>query len=247
MNPETSSRVRGTVVKVPDATPGLLFVNGQQKPFTLEGVWKSSVAPAANMTVDVDLDASGGVASISVVDSQQLNKERQNQLSGVAQERGKEAAKLAQQGIGALAGKMGIVALATAVVLWIAWFFLPGYKIDLGFVGSQSFTFWDFLGVSAGDPSSLAGNSNHGFFAMIGLLAIAAPFAAPFIKDPRAKFLNTLPLVYVVIAIVANHFSVSNAGGPDIASAISMQLGTYVVILAGIVLATMAFKPSAAA
>jgi hypothetical protein len=250
MTPETSSRVRGTVVKVPDATPGLLFVNGQQKSFTLEGVWKSPVAPSANMTVDVGLDPSGAITSVAVVDSQQLNKEKLNQLSGVAQERGKEAAKLAQQGVGALAARMGIVALVAVVVLWIGWFFLPGYKMDLGFVGSQSFTFWDFLGFSAGDPSSLAGNSSHGFFAMLGILAIAAPFAAPFVKDPRAKYLNALPLAYVIIAIIANHFSISRAAGPlggDIANAFSMQLGTYVVILAGLVLAAHALKPAATA
>ena len=39
-------RLRGTIVKVPDPGPGLLVVNGQQKQFTLEGIWKSPVAPA---------------------------------------------------------------------------------------------------------------------------------------------------------------------------------------------------------
>jgi hypothetical protein len=48
MSTEASLRIRSTIVKVPDASPGLLFLNGQQKPFTLEGVWKSPVAPAPN-------------------------------------------------------------------------------------------------------------------------------------------------------------------------------------------------------
>src|SRR5271167_3455138 len=123
MTNEPSPKVKGTIIKVPDATPGILFVNGQQQFFTLERVWKSPVAPVANQTVDVEFDAVGAIAAITVVDSQQLTKERLNQLSGVAQERGKEAAKLAQQGIGALAARMGVMALVSAVVVVIAWFF----------------------------------------------------------------------------------------------------------------------------
>ncbi len=246
MNTQTSPKVRGTIVKVPDASPGLLFVNGEQKSFSLEGVWKSPVAPAANMTVDVDLDGAGAITELRVVNSQQLNKERLNQLSGVAQERGKEAAKLAQQGVGALAARTGKVALATLVVLWIVWFFVPGYKIDLGFVGSHSFTFWEFLGFDLSDPSSVAGGrANHGFFSMLGLLAILAPLAAPFIPDPRAKFLNALPLAYVVIAIVAMKWNISRAAGGlggDVSSAIVMTFGTYVLILAAAVMAGQTFK-----
>ena len=70
MTAEASPKIRGTIVKVPDATPGLLFVNGQQKSFMLEGIWKSPVAPALNMTVDVELDAAGAVTGVAVVDSQ---------------------------------------------------------------------------------------------------------------------------------------------------------------------------------
>jgi hypothetical protein len=246
MNTQASPKVRGTIVKVPDASPGLLFFNGEQKSFTLEGVWKSPVAPAANMTVDVDLDGAGAITGLRVVDSQQLNKERLNQLSGVAQERGKEAAKLAQQGVGALAARTGKVALATLVVLWIVWFFVPGYKIDLGLVGSHSFTFWEFLGFDLSDPSSLAGGgTNHGFFSLLGLLAIVAPLAAPFIPDPRAKYLNALPLAYVVIAIAAMKWNISRAAGGlggDVSSAIGMTFGTYVLILAAVVLAAQTFK-----
>lgn len=90
---DAGSRMRGTIVKVPDATPGLVMISGQQKQFTLEGIWKSPVAPAANQTVDVDLSASGAVIAVTVVDVQQLAREQMKQLGGVAQERGKEAAE----------------------------------------------------------------------------------------------------------------------------------------------------------
>jgi len=129
---DAGPRMRGTIVKVPDASPGLLVINGQQKQFTLEGIWKSPVAPAVNMTVDVDLDSTGSVTAVKVVDAQQIATEHMKQLSGVAQERGKEAAELAKQGIGALAARMGAVALGSAVLVWIAWFFFPVAGIDTG-------------------------------------------------------------------------------------------------------------------
>lgn len=251
MSAETGPKVRGTIVKVPDANPGLLFVNGQQKPFKLEGIWKSPVAPAVNMTVDVDLDAAGSITGVTVVDAQQLNKERLSQLSGVAQERGKEAAKLAQQGIGALAARMGKIALGATVVIWIAWFLLPGAKFDLGLAGAKSFTFWEFLGFDLNDPAAFAtGVINHGFFSLLGLVAIAAPFAAPFIKDPRAKFLNALPIAYVVIAIVAQRWNISRAAGPvasEVLKSLSIGIGTYVLIIAALALAAQALmRPTTA-
>ena len=47
-------RLRETIIRTPDSSPGLLVVDGQQKSFTLEGAWKSPVAPALNMAVDVE-------------------------------------------------------------------------------------------------------------------------------------------------------------------------------------------------
>ena len=44
---------RGTVIKVPDATPGLVIVKGVQKSFTLEGLWRSPVAPAPQDVVSL--------------------------------------------------------------------------------------------------------------------------------------------------------------------------------------------------
>ncbi len=253
MNAQPGSRVRSTIVKVPDATPGLLFLNGQQKQFTLDGIWKSPVAPAANMTVDVDLDGSGSIAGITVVDSQQLNKERLNQLGGVAQEKGKEAAKLAQQGIGALAGKMGAVALGATVLVWIAWFFLPAATVSLGFAGSMSFTFWNLLGIDLSNPMTLAqGTANHGALALLGLVAIAVPVAVPFVKTPWAKYLNAAPLAFLLIAVGSLYMQVHKALEPlsgmgvDVPSPFSWGWGIFVLGIAALVLAAHALKPSAA-
>jgi hypothetical protein len=214
MSGESSPKVRSTIVKVPDASPGLLFLNGQQKQFTLEGVWKSPMAPAPNMTVDVDLDGGGSIAAITVVDAQQVARERLNQLSGVAQERGKEAAKLAQQGIGALAARMGAVALGAAILLWIAWFFFPAGSVEGGGTARVSYTFWGLIGTDFSNPESiLRGTGDHGLFALIGLMAIAAPFAAPFIRVTWSRYLNAAPIVYFMVAFLAIYLNENKAFG----------------------------------
>lgn len=252
-----ATRSRGTIIKVPDSGPGLLMVDGQQLAFVLEGRWKSPVAPAANMVVEVDLNEAGVVAAITVVDSQQLAKERIDQLSGMAQQHGKEAAAMARQGVGALAGRMGTPTLIAAVAIWIAWFFLPAAGIDFLFV-SRSFSFWQILGLDGAnlaDPSA----GSHGLFSLVGLLAIAMPFAAPFVPHPRAKLLNAAPLAYLVMAVLGLIWRISSAstGGSasseiargmarEIASAawdaISIGVGTYILLAATGFLAYQAYK-----
>jgi hypothetical protein len=261
MNGEAATRSRGTIIKVPDTSPGLLAYNGQHTPFTIEGIWRSPVAPAINMTVDVATDASGGIVGLSAVDSQQLAKEKLDQFSGVAQERGKQAAEIAKQGVGALAARMGKVPMIATVVMWFAWFFLPAFTASM-IIDSKSFTFWEFLGIDFGH--SMAGFSvDHGFFSIIGFLAILAPFIAPFVPHPKAKFLNAAPIAFLVLAFIRFKWDISHALGQSakemgdfgaemakaaqqtLSDAISTSWGLYVLVLAAIVVAVFAFKPRA--
>jgi len=253
MNAANTAKSRGTILRAPDTTPGILFVNGQQHNFTLERVWKSPVAPAANQAVDVEFDAAGHIASITVVDSQLINKEKLAQFSGVAQERGKEAAKLAQKGIGALAARMGAIPLGAAVVVLIAWFFLTAVSVP-----GATFTYWDFLGIDFAHGLGLGGSS-HGIFALIGILAIAAPFAAPFIPHPLAKYLNASPLAFVLLAYLVFRWDISSAfkdagdfgkmAKRELLDSISFSYGYYILLIASLVLAAFALKskPVAAA
>jgi hypothetical protein len=261
MNGEAAARSRGTIIKVPDTSPGLLAYNGQHTPFTIEGIWRSPVAPARNMTVDVATDASGGIVGLSAVDSQQLAKEKLDQFSGVAQERGKQAAEIAKQGVGALAARMGKVPMIASVLLWFAWFFLPAFSVNM-IIDSKSFTFWEFLGIDFGH--SMAGFSvDHGFFSVIGFLAILAPFVAPFVPHPKAKFLNAAPIAFLLLAFIRFKWDISHALGQSakemgdfgaemakaaqqtLSDATSTSWGLYVLVLAAIVVAVFAFKPRA--
>jgi uncharacterized membrane protein len=198
-------RHTGTIIKIPDSTPGLLIVEGQQKPFTLEGVWKSPVAPAINMAVDVELDGAGLITGLTAVNLQQTAATWLEKT---------------QQGIGAFAARMGKAALVATVILWIAWFFLPTLTIQQ-FAASQTFTFWDFLALGLSNeavPLQFV-LASHGLLSIIGLAAIAAPFAAPFLRRPRAKFLYAMPLLYLILTGVSVAYDVNHAIGEAVDTA----------------------------
>lgn len=258
--------MRATIIKTPDSAPGLLIIDGAQRSFTLQGVWRSALAPALNQTVDVEVDAAGSIVALTAVDPQQLAKERLNQLSGVAQQQGKQAAGYAKKGVAMLIARMGKVAFGGAVVLWVAWFLLPAARVSLVVV-SHSFTFWEVLGLDLTNPARGAGS--HGLFGLLGVAAIAAPFAAPFLRHRRASWLNAAPLVFLILTAVKIRWQISSAlgqtknalGGMDaemrqfaaemtqsamksMVEMISIRFGTYVLIAAAFVLAAQVFKKS---
>ena len=210
-----TSTARGTVIKVPDASPGLLIVNGEQKWFGLEGVWRSPVAPAVNMTVDVELNESGSVLGITAVDAQQLTKEKLDRLGGlvggIAQQQGKEAAEIAKQGVGALAARMGTSALVATVVLWVAWFFLPAVKLEF-FLLNRTFTFWEYLAMDVTNPQTPSGS--HGLLGLLGLACILAPVARPFVQHAKARYLNAAPLAFIVVAPLLVYWKMTRGIGP---------------------------------
>ena|ERR1035438_10129715 len=184
--------------------------------------------------------------AITVVDAQQVAKERLSQLGGAAQEHGKEAAKLAQQGIGAMAARMGKVAFGAAVVLWIAWFFLPAANLSGRAVYAQSYSFWGLIGINFTNMLLMQPATSHGLFAMLGLIASAAPFAVPFIRTAWARYLNAAPLAYVLAAWVAIYFNENNAFGviarEEGANPFALSWGIFVLTAAAIVLAAGALK-----
>ena len=206
----TVMTTRGTIIKTPDATPGLVMVNGAQKSFTLEGVWRSPVAPAPNMTVDVEMDGAGAVIAITAVDSQKLAREKFDQIGSIAQQQGKEAAEIAKQGVGALATRMGTAALAATVVLWVAWFFLPAAKIEF-FLLNRSLTFWEFLALDVTNPQSPVGS--RGLLGLLGMLCLVGPVARSFVQHVKARYLNAAPLAFIVVSTLLIYLRMSGGAG----------------------------------
>ncbi len=233
-----ATRLRATVVKVPDQTPGLLFAQGRQIPFVLEGVWQAAMAPAPNMPVDVEVDAAGRVLSVTSVDPGQLAHERLEQMRGLAQAGGQQAAALAQVGGAALVRRIGAVALGATAVLWLAWFCLPVLVIHAGMGGDRSFTFWEILGLD--DDTSMAGlmraafnqPATHSAGDYLGILAIAAPLAVPFVRSPFARFLNLVPLGYFVARGAAFYVEIQHAidAATKTMAGVSNEFNSYVTM-----------------
>lgn len=242
-------QLRGTIIKTPDSTPGLLIVGGQQKTFTLERVWKSGVAPAVNMAVDIEFDGAGLITGLIAVDPQQAAREKLERIGDQAQKRGKEAAAIAQQGVGTLAARMGKVALASTVIVWISWFFMPGAGFSISFLGvgqTKSFTLWDALSL---DPKN---NMNPGTFGLLNLLVIAAilaPFAASFVRQKWARWLYAAPLAGLLVAWIAieSDFSEAVSGSGSIAAGLTgiklvPEYGTFLAALASLVVAARVLR-----
>ena len=257
MNTATRLKARASIIKVPDSSPGILFIGGEQKSFIVERIWRLPIAPAANMVVDVDLDSTGNVTAITAVDAQALTKERLNPFSGVAQEQGKQVVDMAKAGVGALAARMGKVPLFATISAGVAWFLLPASEINLGFLGSKSLTFWEVLAIDVSNPISMANQGgSHGLWALLGLAALLAPFTVPFLKSRQAKYLNAMLFAYLVVTPIKTWWEFNKALGPfantaggvpdgalqEIFSVISVGAGAYVLIIASIVLAVQTFK-----
>jgi hypothetical protein len=202
MNNANVAKPRGTIIKVPDASPGLLSLNGQQKQFTLEGLWKSPVAPVANMTVDVDLDGAGAITAITVVDSKEVAGQKLNELLELLKVQGTRLLKVLLPALRSLSARMGAVSLGAAVLVWISWFFFPAASLEMG-AGHLSFTFWNLLGIDFSNPESIATGGSHGLFSFLGVIAIAVPFAAPFLRTAWSHYLNATPFAYFVIGFIA--------------------------------------------
>jgi hypothetical protein len=244
MNTVNTSGPRGTIIKVPDATPGLLLLNGKQYAFTLEGIWRSAVAPAPNQSVTVELDSTGAVLSISVVDQGQIAKEKLAEFSGVAQERGKVVAGQIQTGIGALAARMGAVTLSIAVLIWIVWFFIPAAGVGGGGEDVASYTFWKLIGTNFSDQMSMMGGGHaRGWLRFIAFAAIVAPFLAPFIRESWSRFLNAAPLAVVLLGWLVIHQNMAATFGQMGAdNPFSYRWGFYLLLAACIALAANALK-----
>jgi hypothetical protein len=241
----SSSRVRSKILKVPDATPGLIFINGQQKEFRIENVWRSPVAPAPNMNVDVDLDSNGTITGVTQVPDSQIAKEQ----AEVALKGAKEQGKVLWAKIVAAVGLPNLVA---GVLLLISWTYLTAASMQMPFGGKIEFTFWQVLGFL--NSSNLLevmernGHPSAGMYGFLAFVCLLAPFVYVVWKDKRAHLGGVAPLLFMIIIGIMVRSSLTNAmtggmgtSGPfgdaqkqavdEMMKAISLGLGTYLSIL----------------
>jgi hypothetical protein len=259
---------RGKVLRDTTAGPGLLVIEGRQFTFTLEGLWKSDVAPRPGLIVEAELDATGDrLTSITAVPESQVAKEQAELALAAAKEKGAALAATA-------VAKFGAPALAAAGALILGWFFLNSVVVTTP-LGKLEFTFWNILGLlhSGRDLESLMGRmsgrgGSTGFYGFLALAALAGPFVHHFWRDKRAHLAGLLPLglmLFVVVTIYttihsgmgqANEAAVAFGGGEgqqmmnqmadswmkEIMAAISIGLGAYLSFVASVYFAGVSAK-----
>jgi len=243
-------KVRASILRMPGDGPGLLFVDGRQWPFTVDNVWKSPVAPSVNMLVDVDFDGQGNITAIAAVDPQEVAREKLGQIGGAAQQHGKEAAAIARQGAGSPVARMGKVTLAAAVILWLAWFFMPGLGFSVSLLGAgqtKSYTLWDALTL---DPNNDMNPGSVGFLNLIVIAGIAAPFVASFLRHRQARFLYAAPLACLLIAWFTIEYEFNQVlAASGIAANMGIKMlpdfGTFVAGAASLVVVARVLRGSA--
>jgi hypothetical protein len=249
---------RGKVLRDPHAGPGLLMVEGQQYPFSLEGVWKSEAPPKPGLVVEVEFDGAGAIRSITVVPESQLAKEQAEAALAVAREKGGKI-------FGEVVAKTGMPNLVAGLLLVIGWFFLSAVSVTLPFLGKLDYTFYQVLGFlnssNIMEAMDRSGHPSAGFYGFLAFVALIGPFIQYFWKDKRAVLGGVLPLAFMLIVGIMIRSSIHSAfsgGGPDADNvgqqmqdeamkAVSMGLGAYLSVLVSIYFAGVGTKQFLAA
>ena len=143
--------MRGKILRDTNSGAGIVFVNGEQKQFTLEQHWKSATAPVVNQTVDVELSATGEVLAISLVDETALAKEQAQQMAGEAVVR---ARKLSNY----VLATVGPVTLGAVLLLLLSWTCLNFVSISISRGYSEGANLYEILKLAnAGEGISALG------------------------------------------------------------------------------------------
>lgn len=203
--------MRGKILRDTGAGTGIVFINGEQKQFTLEQHWKSSTAPLVNQTVEVVLSESGEVLTLSLVDETALAKE---QAQRVAEQAAMQARQLSNQ----LLATVGPIKLGAVLLLLLSWTWFNFVSISISQGYAESASMYDILKLAnAGEGLSALGGFKHASAGVYGVLMWAAallPLLPYFLKHKLAWLANFGPLAF------------TSAATYSIYSAIQKQVGT---------------------
>jgi hypothetical protein len=247
-------KMRGKVLREPNAGPGLLMVQGQQYKFSLDGIWKSEAAPKAGQDVDVDLDQNLQILTITVVPESQIAKEQAEEAMAKVKEKGGKI-------LGEAVARFGMPTLVAAGSLVVGWLWLTTASIQVPMLGKLDFTFWQVLQmVNASNPAEAMDRSGHasaGIYGFIAIVTLLGPFIHYFWKDKRAVLGGLAPLVFMaVVGIIARNSLLNVFGGnipgdvgdmarqaqSEAMSAVSFGLGAYLSGLASLYFAAVGAK-----
>jgi hypothetical protein len=197
---------RGRILRDTSTGEGLVFVDGNQYAFRLEGMWKSEFAPKVNTTVDVEFDDAGKVVALRSVSGSNVAGEQAAQALGAAQDKAKQvAAEFQAKGLPVIqeyAQKIGYPVLGALFAVIIGWFFLPAVSADMGFLGKNSVTFYQGLKfLNSGGVAAMGGGSTgiYGLLCFASLLAVLLPHVW---KHPRSGLAMAAPLALMLLVLL---------------------------------------------
>lgn len=245
---------RGKVLRGASDGAGLLIVDGQQYPFSIEGMWKSDILPNSGTAVEVEFDQDGRIHAVRAISESEIAREQAENALAVAKQTGSALAAKA-------VAKFGVPTLLAAGLLIIGWLFLAALSVQTP-LGKLDFTFWQILGFLNSSNTFEAmmqgrGQPSAGFYGFLALISIAAPFLRYFWKDKRAAMAGLLPLLFMLIVGLMLRSTLQSSFGSDVPAAfsdamkqmrdealaaVSLGFGTYLSGLVSLYFAVVALK-----
>jgi len=223
----TSTRtVRGKILRDTQAGPGLLAVDGNKIPFTLEDHWSGSTPPQTGGTVDIGFDEGGQLRTVHPV--------------GVGKEELEIAGELARQALGkgapvlrASVQKIGTPVLVAMAIVAISWIWLPAVTVQIMAGMSQSATMFDVLRmVNAGASLQDFGRGGSaGIYGLLCILAMAAPALPALWKHRLAPLGYFAPLAFLAavgLVIYTKMNAMANAATEQMGGLGGSQMGDIV-------------------
>ncbi len=219
---------RGRILRDTSAGDGLVFVDGKQYLFRLEGMWKSEFAPKVNMLVDVDFDDGGKVTALRTAPVEAVAAEQTAQALNAAKATTRTIAEdVRSDALPALAQHaqaIGYPTLVALAALLLGWFYFSAMSMDVGVGGRIAVTFYQALKLlNVRGIQDLVGGGSAGVYGLICFLCCGAVLLPWLWRDRRASYAMLAPLVFMVFAglLIRHKFSVQMSDFQNAAS----QLG----------------------
>lgn len=261
--------MRGKIFRDTNQGDGVVFVDGQQKPFSLQQ-WNAATPPKLGSVVEVLLADDGTVTALSPVDEATLAKEQAAKAMGQASELGKQA-------LSQVLARVSPVTLVCIGLLALSWLWLSLVNVNISARHVESATFYELLKLlnNQRDLSAVGGLKYlsagvYGFFMWVVLLA---PLASHFHPNKYLTLGYCAPLGLLLVAalqvnsLIQKQVSEASsmagmfggAAGAEMAEkmmnematqmmrAISMGLGFYLAVAAALVLAGIGVRKFLAA
>ena len=198
--------IRAKILRDTANGSGIIFINGEQKSFTLEKHWKSGVPPLTGATVDVTLADDGTIHEIYQIDETALAKEQvKKALDKMGTVIGDFTNGNGRTILNQFFSGGGVLVTLCTLALMITWFFFKFITINMGFLGSQGISFYQLVtqvSSVAGLSALFDGRSSFNIYSIIAWLVMLAPFCTVWLKAKIFQFGWLLPLIFLVLCLL---------------------------------------------